>query len=183
MTSCLRKLEEVEQHLDLMESKYERQRGSLNVILKASIGDRAKCLHLLRRRRIIDYYIKACHEKASALYSKKMAVEQIAINNSQLQALKQVTKVFESNRVNIEKIEALEESMQNMYEHLLEVDDVLTVPAIDIDDNDLMEELHTLSTESSIVNMPEVPRDFPPKIPTTSKTHHSNAELEPLIGE
>jgi len=165
MASCLQRLDEAESLLEKMAEKYGRQEASLDESLRRSLKMKSlqsKNLHLLRRKKVVQHYINACHARMNNIYSKRMALEQLNLNQTQLKAMRAAANAFSnfSKNNSVEKIEELQDNMASTFDELMEVDTVLSEPLLNFDDSELLEEL-SRSQELSSFDQEAPPASFP----------------------
>jgi len=188
MASCLQKLDEAESLLEKMAEKYGRQEASLDESLRRSLKMKSlqsKNLHLLRRKKVVQHYINACHARMNNIYSKRMALEQLNLNQTQLKAMRAAANAFSnfSKNNSVEKIEELQDNMASTFDELMEVDTVLSEPLLNFDDSELLEELSRAQELSRSQELSSFDQEAPPaSFPTSPQRYPSlDDEQAPLI--
>ena len=167
-------LRNIQHLLDEMIVKYERLRDETTRQLHAAKGKSTKIRHL-RRVKTLQAHITNCYAKHTACSNKLLALEQLEITKKQIETLKDATSVFASyfSPATVEKIDQMQEKMQDQLDHLSDVNDMLASPSFDFDDDDLEAELTQL-TEESIQEeveeiLPPVPVDIPARVQNKQK--------------
>ena len=158
-----------------MSSKYQRQLVSLNTEIRqtARVEHKDKLLSKLRKRKIITHYMNQCDKKIESLFDKQYALEQLNITAMQIQALKNTTTVMKrfAKTYDIEKLEKLQDDMQELHAEIMDIDETLQVDLLNIDEAELEEELRELQkmpvNPMSTVSFPEVPKHIE-KVPLLS---------------
>lgn len=180
-----------------MINKYQRQYADLDAAIREGVRNKEEkqmLMHKLRRKKVVLHYINVCHRKIDALVQKKYQIEQLNITKLQLDAIKTSVQVFRqfTKEHSIEKIETLQESMEDLTEKILDINSTLNeaAPLIDFDDDELESELEELTNESSIrldVVLPPVPSQLqahnsPVEVELTRiGSSHKNTERQPML--
>lgn len=163
-TECLRQIKEVDDLLQEMLNKYQRQHDDIQKDIVQSLREKQKkdiLIHKLRRKKVILYHMDVCRKKIEILMQKQYALEQLNITKMQINAIKNTVKVFKifNKRHSLEKIEDLQDTLEELSSQFLDVESCLAEasPLIQIDESELEEELDMLESQ---------PLDFP-TVPTT----------------
>jgi len=162
---CLQQIKEVETLLQEMVKKYNRQFIELDADIKRSLRkkeDKALLIHKLRRKKVVLHYIESCRKKMDVLMQKQYAIEQLNITKMQLDALKNSVQLFKqfTKQNSLDKIEDLQDTLQELTDQILDVNSALNeaAPLIDIDDSELESELKEL--EITLPIFPEAPNSY-----------------------
>lgn len=167
---CLDELNQIDNLLKEMVAKYDRQRVSLDGEIRMGLRrneDKAVLLQKLRQKRIVIHYMGKVRDRINTIMQKKYAIEQLNLTAMQVQALKHTSSLFKdfNKKNNIDKIEELNDTMQELTEQVLEIGETLgSEPLIDIDDDELLNELNELCSEPepsivSTIGMPMAPEN------------------------
>lgn len=183
--------------LQEMIKKYQRQYDELDAAIKQGLREKEEkqmLMHKLRRKKVVLHYINICHKKIDALVQKKYQIEQLNITKHQLDAMRTSVQVFKqfTKENSLEKIETLQESMVELTEQILDVNDTLNeaAPLIDFDEDELEAELDDLTNATSIpldVVLPQEPsqppnNSFPIEVELAhTGTSRKNKETQPLL--
>jgi len=148
-----------------MVKKYNRQFIELDADIKRSLRkkeDKALLIHKLRRKKVVLHYIESCRKKMDVLMQKQYAIEQLNITKMQLDALKNSVQLFKqfTKQNSLDKIEDLQDTLQELTDQILDVNSALNeaAPLIDIDDSELESELKEL--EITLPIFPEAPNSY-----------------------
>jgi len=162
----------VEALLQKMCEKYTRQEESLDKSFRLSRNNQQH-LQLTRRKKMIQHYVNACHARMNNIYSKRMALEQLNLNQTQLEAMRAASNAFSkfSKNNSIEKIEELQSNMESMFDDVMEIDTILSEPLLQFDDSELLKEMSSFEEVAQVA--PTSPRRYPSSLP--------DDEREPLI--
>ena len=149
-----------------MSSKYRRQVENLDLDIKHGLKRgyaKHTLLSKLRRKKIIEKNIIECQKKIDVLVHKQYALEQLNINILQIEALKDTSIVFKSyTKTNtIEKIEKLTDTINDLQDDIMDINEALNTPNIDFDEDELEKELSQMETSSPdiIATFPVAPQD------------------------
>lgn len=164
------RLRSVDTLLESMKTKYERQIDDINVIVKDGVrkGIRRKdLLGHLRRKKIIAQYVNQCEAKREQIIHKMYTMEQLRITSMQLEAIKSTAAVFKTftKLHNVDKIEKLQENIEDYHEQVMEIDTIIGQDIVDVDEDELEAELGELYNSSTpktpppIATFPSVPQD------------------------
>jgi hypothetical protein len=171
--TSMRKLEEVEALLELMVNKYRKQMSDTTDRLKRLIKqgeDRVILLPILRKNRVLRHYLKLCYDKLENIHSRKLALESLGISQMQVEALKASSKAF-ATIPDMDKITRLQDSIQEKYDDLMEVNAIISEGQLSYDDDELEAELNSICSARMDVDVvmdvvmdvvtifPEVPID------------------------
>jgi len=159
MVCCLQRLDEVEALLQKMCEKYTRQEESLDKSFRVS-RNKMQRLHILRRKKVTQHYVNACHARMNNIYSKRMALEQLNLNQTQLEAMRAASNAFSkfSKNNSIEKIEELQSNMESMFDDVMEIDTILSEPLLQFDDSELLKEMSSFEEVAQVA--PTSPRRY-----------------------
>jgi hypothetical protein len=146
--------------------------------------DKKILVHRLRRKKIIIHYITLCHSRLDNINQKTYAIEQLNITKLQIDAIQETAYLFKrfANTTSIEKIENLQDTMQELTDQIMDVNAALdSEPLIEFDDSELEAELDLLVLdEKSYVATISVPMDFPDVVESTELTQEQEQRL-PLV--
>jgi len=174
---CLAHLQNVDMLLREMLSKYGRQLEEVERDVRQAVAKNANktaLLSLMRRRKLLLYYMYQCRSKIDVITQKQFSLEQLTITAMQIKAMKDTSTVFKKfTKVhNIEKIEQLQENMEDFQEQIMEIDETLGSEPMTFDDDELLEELNTMDNSSAIVStvtFPMVPEYIETAVPENSE--------------
>lgn len=167
-----------------MVNKYERQKDSLDREIKDGLRrneDKTILLQKLKQKKIVVHYMGKVRDRINTIMHKKYAIEQLNLTAMQVEALRHTAGVFKdfNKKNNIDKIEELNDTMQELTEQVLEINETLgSEPLIDIDENELLEELDSLVTEP---NKPIVSTIEMPMVPQSESIYHTESPTQQLI--
>ena len=147
-----------------MVDKYEKQYEEMHSDLMLAVKEEQRkdiLIHKLRRKEVVLHHMNVCRWKIETLTQKQYALEQLNITKMQIDAIKDTVKVFKifNKNYSIEKIEDLQDQLEEFSSQIMEVDSCLTeaTPLIEIDDSELADELDELES----IMFPSVPTDVP----------------------
>ncbi len=170
---CLFELRRVSDLLQQLEDKYRKQKILLEQQIRHGLRnkeDRSTLLNLVKRKKILMHYMEVCRKRREVLISKEYAVEQLNVTAMQIEALRNTVSVFQQFNKNnsIEKIEKLQETMEELTDNLTDVDSLLeSQPLLEFDEDDLERELEQLDTSISTpvatLSFPQIPLEVPPQ--------------------
>tara|TARA_B100000674_G_scaffold158938_1_gene126924 strand:- start:3371 stop:3871 length:501 start_codon:yes stop_codon:yes gene_type:complete len=159
-----------------MVDKYEKQYDEMHndLILAVKAKQRKDVLiHKLRRKKVVLHHMNVCRRKIETLTQKQYALEQLNITKMQIDAIKDTVKVFKifNKNYSIEKIEDLQDQLEEFSSQIMEVDSCLNeaTPLIEIDDSELADELDEM--ESLMF----------PSVPTNVPIMKNNEDHDPLL--
>ncbi len=167
---CILQLREVNELLQELQRKYEKQKICLEDEIRTGIKkkeNKSILMGKLRRKKIVMHYIGVCQKKIDNLMHKEYALEQINITKMQLDAIKSTVSVFKNfNKTNdVEKLEKLYDQLQDFTDDMKDINDLIeNQPLMEFDDDELLKELDELGEFKSIVatvQLPDVPTDVP----------------------
>ena len=166
---CILQLREVNELLQELQRKYEKQKICLEDEIRTGIRkkeNKSILMGKLRRKKIVMHYIGVCQKKIDNLMHKEYALEQINITKMQLDAIKSTVSVFKNfNKTNdVEKLEKLYDQLQDFTDDMKDINDLIeNQPLMEFDDDELLKELDELGEFKSIVatvQLPDVPTDL-----------------------
>lgn len=145
----------VEVMLREMISKYETQHVECTAEVRANIGNRTKALRLMRKRKLLESHIASCETRLHTCMQKQCSLEQLEIAKLQIAALKQSSTLFQrfSRRNSVQRIEELTETMQELSDDLMDVNDLLQTPLAPVDDEEVLRELNEMEAEAAVQEM------------------------------
>jgi phage shock protein A len=163
LETAVRNMQHVECLFRDMIVKYEKIREETRLQLHKTHKKSRKLIHL-KKIKTLDYHITQCENKIAACMQKQHALEQLELTRLQVEAIRQSTSVFKQfSKYNpIDKIEDLQETMEELTEDLADVTGLLSSSSVEFDDDELMQELRQMETDEEMVEeLPEVPRELP----------------------
>ena len=147
--------------------------------------DKSILINKLKRKKILEHYMKVCQQRREVLMNKEYAVEQLNITAMQIEALKKTVDVFQhfNKHNNIDKIEQLQETLQELTDNVTDIDGLLqSQPMLEFDEQELENELNMLETPTitpvATLAFPQVPQtdflpetlnDIPPRNPSRNQ--------------
>lgn len=169
--NAINQMRRVESVLHDMIAKYERLRGETREQLLRQTKKSRK-LMLLKKIKTLDHYIRTCENRIAVCVNKQYALEQLEVTKMQIEAIRASTSVFRrwSKYNPIQKIEDLQDSMEDQMENLSDVTGLLEQTHVEFDEDELMTELVQLDTEEQIQDessstligrMPDAPVNVP----------------------
>ena len=144
------------QHVEIMLRemimKYEQQHADCTLEVRANIGNRTKALRLMRKRKLLESHIASCETRLHTCMQKQCSLEQLEIAKLQIAALKQSSTLFQrfSRRNSVARIEELTETMQELSDDLMDVNDLLQTPLAPVDDEEVLRELNEMEAEAAL---------------------------------
>ena len=161
-----------------MLNKYERQRERLDDDIKRGLRrneDKVVLLQKLKQKKIVIHYMGKCRDRINTIMQKKYAIEQLNLTAMQIEALRHTASIFKdfNKRNDMDKIEQLNDTMQELTEQVMDINETLgSEPLIDIDEDELWAELNSFELEEdknpmSVIEMPTVVPRYEPT-PTES---------------
>lgn len=162
--ACVEQMQHVEEMLREMISKYEQQHAACTREVRAQLDNRPRALRLMRKRKLLEGHIVTCENRLHVCMQKQCALEQLEITKMQIHALKYSSQVFKrfSKRNSMQRIEELTDTMQELSEDLMDMNDLLQTPVQNVDDDEVLAELDQLQAEvqaevQAAVALPQVP--------------------------
>ena len=158
---CILQLREVNELLQELQKKYEKQKICLEEEIRMGIKNKENksiLMGKLRRKKIVMHYIEVCQKKIDNLIHKEYALEQINITKMQLDAIKSTVSVFKNfNKTNdVEKIEKLYDQLQDFTDDMKDINDLIeNQPLMEFDEDELLKELDELITIDGYNNISE----------------------------
>ena len=145
-----------------MLSKYRRQVADIEADVKHGLKrgyNKQSLITKLRRKKIITHHITQCEQKIDVLVQKQYQLEQLNITIMQIDALRDTTKIMKNftKTNNIEKIEQLTDTMNELQDNIMDINESLNTDILDFDDNELNE--LNRSDPNIIATFPVVPQD------------------------
>lgn len=133
--------------------KYEQQHEECTAEVRANLGNRPKALRLMRKRKLLESHIASCETRLHTCMQKQCALEQLEITKLQIATLKQSSTLFQrfSRRNSVQRIEELTETMQELSDDLMDVNDLLQTPLTPVDDEEVSRELDAM--EADVVSL------------------------------
>lgn len=174
MIQSIEHLRSIDQLLESMQSKYDRQIEDIDQEVKSGIKrgvNKQLLLAKLRKKKIISHYVTQCSAKRDQILHKQYALEQLSIGSMQLEAMKSTANVFKkfTKTNSVEKIEQLQDSMEEFQDQVMEIDEIINKDNVDFDEGELEQELQ---------EMYNTPMDTPMEIelqPVGTRTTFPNA--------
>ena len=175
---CLANLKTIDSLLQEMVNKYDRQRQRLDDSIRDGLRrneDKSVLIQKLKQKKIVIHYMKQCRQRINQVMEKQYAVEQLNLTAMQIEALQQTASVFQTfnKKHNIEKIEQLQETMSELTDQVMDINETLgSEPLLDdMDDDELLKELELITTENrpEVVGFVEVPLELP-EVPVEKQT-------------
>ena len=139
-----------------MVAKYERQKNSLDEEIKRGVRmkeNKSVLLQKLRQKKIVVYYMGKVSDRINQIMQKRFQIENLNLTVMQVNALRHTASVFKDfNKVNnLDKIEKLQETMIELTDQVLEINETLgSEPLLDIDEDELLAELNTIDTTEKV---------------------------------
>ncbi len=167
---CLENLKTIDSLLQEMISKYDRQRQRLDDSIREGLRrneDKSTLLQKLKQKKIVVHYMNQCRKRINQVMEKQYAVEQLNLTAMQIAALQETASVFQTfnKKHNIEKIEQLQETMSELTDQVMDINETLgSEPLLDdFDEDELLKELESLEPEPAkqIVSFVDVPLEMP----------------------
>lgn len=152
--------------LQEMLKKYSKQLSDLELDIRHSLQrghGKQVLISKLRRKKILLHYMGQCRKKIDVILQKKYAVEQLNITAMQIDAMKDTATVFRTftNKHNIEKIEELQDTMEDLQGQIMDINDTLGTEQLIFDEVELERELNELDYNPvtvPIATFPDVPQ-------------------------
>lgn len=146
---CIEKLNQVESLLEEMTKKYEREEQRLTSSIKQNIrsnSTRSVLLQQLRKRKVVSFYMKRCQDRCYEITQRRYAVEQLNLTTMQVEALQSVASTMKSfnKKYTTDRIEKLNDTMIDLTDQIMDVNEILNQPLTDLDEDELLEELNGL---------------------------------------
>tara|TARA_B100000676_G_C18025155_1_gene815158 strand:+ start:525 stop:1130 length:606 start_codon:yes stop_codon:yes gene_type:complete len=182
---CLENLKTIDSLLQEMISKYDRQRQRLDDSIREGLRrneDKSTLLQKLKQKKIVVHYMNQCRKRINQVMEKQYAVEQLNLTAMQIAALQETASVFQTfnKKHNIEKIEQLQETMSELTDQVMDINETLgSEPLLDdFDEDELLKELESLEPEPAkqIVSFVDVPLEMP-KIETINRDTKETEKL------
>ena len=149
-----------------MLSKYRRQVADIEADVKHGLKrgyNKQSLITKLKRKKIITHHITQCEQKIEVLVQKQYQLEQLNITIMQIDALRDTTKIMKNftKTNNIEKIEQLTDTINELQDNIMDINETLNTDILDFDDNELEHELNELNRKEPtiIATFPVVPQD------------------------
>ena len=142
--------------LQEMLSKYSRQLTEVDAQLHYGIRSghsKALLLSKLRKKKLILHYMEQCRNKIDNVMQKQYSLEQLSITTMQIEAMKDTSNVFKKfTKVHsIEKIERLQENIEDFQEQIMEINESLGTDPLMFDEDELLKELDEIEPPRPIV--------------------------------
>ncbi len=160
-------LKNIENMTTEMLSKYRRQVEEIEAEVKHGLNrgyNKQSLITKLRRKKIITQYMNQCQHKIDTIIQKQYQLEQLNITIMQIDALRDTTKIFKqfTKTHSIEKIEQLTETINDLQDDIMDINDTINTPIIEFDEHELEHELETINARPEtnvIATFPVVPQD------------------------
>lgn len=182
--SCVVKMQHVEGMLREMICKYEKQHAEVTREVRLHLYNRPRALRLMRKRKILESHIASCENKLNVCMNKQCALEQLEITKLQVEALKQSNSVFQrfTRRNSLARIEELNETMQELSEDLMDMNELMSTPLQTVDEEEVLKDLSELEAEL----LPQVPlvatvSSVASESPVQGVKERTHAELELVV--
>ena len=139
-----------------MVAKYERQKNSLDEEIKRGVRmkeNKSVLLQKLRQKKIVVHYMGKVSDRINQIMQKRFQIENLNLTAMQVNALRHTASVFKDfNKVNnLDKIEKLQDTMIELTDQVLEINETLgSEPLLDIDEDELLAELNTIDTTEKV---------------------------------
>ena len=139
-----------------MVAKYERQKNSLDDDIKRGVRmkeDKSVLIQKLRQKKIVVHYMGKVSDRINQIMQKRFQIENLNLTVMQVNALRHTASVFKDfNKVNnLDKIEKLQDTMIELTDQVLEINETLgSEPLLDIDEDELLAELNTIDTTEKV---------------------------------
>lgn len=139
-----------------MVAKYERQKNSLDEEIKRGVRlkeNKSVLLQKLRQKKIVVHYMGKVSDRINQIMQKRFQIENLNLTVMQVNALRHTASVFKDfNKVNnLDKIEKLQDTMIELTDQVLEINETLgSEPLLDIDEDELLAELNTIDTTEKV---------------------------------
>ena len=171
---AIKQMRQVEQVLSDMIYKYENLRRETGNKFKQTTK-KSKKLILLKKIKSLDHYIRACENKIAVCVHKQYALEQLEVTKMQVDAIRASTGVFHrfSKYNPIQKIEDLQDTMEEQLEALSDITGLLEQSPLQFDDEELIAEIEGMQNyagDEQIVGestYDELPK--PPSVPLCNR--------------
>lgn len=153
-----------------MVNKYDRQRQRLDDSIRDGLRrneEKSVLIQKLKQKKIVIHYMNQCRQRINQVMEKQYAVEQLNLTAMQIEALQQTASVFQTfnKKHNIDKIEQLQETMSELTDQVMDINETLgSEPLLDdMDDDELLKELEMITIEKNpeVVGFVEVPLNLP----------------------
>lgn len=139
-----------------MVAKYERQKNSLDEEIKRGVRmkeNKSVLIQKLRQKKIVVHYMGKVSDRINQIMQKRFQIESLNLTVMQVNALRHTASVFKDfNKVNnLDKIEKLQDTMIELTDQVLEINETLgSEPLLDIDEDELLAELNTIDTTEKV---------------------------------
>lgn len=187
MIESLQHLRQTDSLLEQTLAKYQRQIDDIETQVKSGLRsgvNKQILLSKLRRKKIIMFYSEQARLKRDQIVQRQFALEQLNITTMQLEAMKKTASVFRNfNRVHgsIDKIEQLQDTIEEHADQLLEIDSIINKEiALDWTEDELEQELNELVAEPQEIEL-EVFPTVPSEIQSDIKSDGIYQEKIPLL--
>ena len=150
----------------------EKQQSSLPY--NHASRETSRALHYLKRAKQFDYQIVQLQKRVLTCTQKIITLQNMHMASMQLRAIHKTTKVFKdfTRQHDLDRVEKLQDELENGMERVMEVHDTLVQDTIDVDESDLESELNDL-----LLDMPEAPDS--PLTHSSTHTHQHNGISHP----
>lgn len=145
-----------------MMNKYHGQVQDIDESIQLGIRQKkpkTRLLGELRKKKIILHAMAKCQKQIDTVTQRRYAVEQLNITSMQIDALKETAGIFRDvmSQASLTKIEKLQDTMEQLSDDLVDINDALEQNNIDFDDDDLEDELQSLlQPKQQVVSTQEI---------------------------
>lgn len=157
--SAIKKLDQVSKLLESMASRYRSEMRA--IAIDKSTMARSEIINRLRRRKMIERSLQQTEDKLAVLFQKRLLLESLDVTKMQINALRKTSRAVAgfTSLHDVDKIDALKDQLEEMTEAVMDMNEMLCAEtAIEIDENEILEELNLIMLEST---MPEPPKTKP----------------------
>lgn len=182
---CMQSLKDVERTLTIMDEKYTKDIANLRDELKRDIRSgqpKRHCMCKLRRIKLFEKNHQGYQMRLEACISKRLQLESLQVTRQHVDAIKQTTRTFKQylRENDISKITEIQDSVNDMIEQAMEIQEVLGEESpLLVDDADLEEEFEKLLVETERnPRAPEVVELIALPVVTNTSTSPRNHDIE-----
>ena len=166
---CLANLKTIDNLLNEMVNKYDRQRQRLDDSIRDGLKrneDKSVLIQKLKQKKIVIHYMNQCRQRINQVMQKQYAVEQLNLTAMQIEALQETVGVFQTfnKKHNMDKIEELQSTMADLTDQVMDINETIgSEPLLDdFDEDELLKELNSFDVETKqVVDFVEVPLELP----------------------
>lgn len=184
---CIQSLKNVESSLQALYNKYDADILEKRSELKAKMrrkDSKSSCMASLRFIKLLESHRDGFQRRLEACVSKRLQLESLQVTALHVDAVKQTTRTFKKflKENDISKIEKLQDSVQDMIEQAMEINETLGEESPLLVDMDDVEAEYQAMLMDTIPNIPathvEVPINVPP-VATSTSTSQPIPNIEP----